>query len=185
MLVTVVLLEPQLGIFNISQYHIGNILAVCTPHLHHCCPISHHRWFPKCHWYTPPPFQVSLYYFLLWCGLSHLNNYLLEAQIELRPHISALLQNSSVTYKTSTWKQDLFFIDDATEQNNVFPSLFLFGYYAHSQMVSFVGLPLNSVYLGIALQHLQSGSMKKDRSCLCYIPVVKILHQYSGHCQSE
>ena len=42
-----------------------------------------------------------------------------------------------------------------------------------------------NVYLGIALQHLQCGSMKRDHSCLCYIPVVKALHQYSGHCQSE
>ena len=40
-----------------------------------------------------------------------------------------------------------------------------------------------SIYLGIALQHLQSGNMKRDRSCTGYTPVVKALHQYSEHCQ--
>ena len=36
---------------------MGSIPAVCTPHWHLCCPRSHHRWCPKCHWYTPPLVQ--------------------------------------------------------------------------------------------------------------------------------
>ena len=36
------------------SYRMARIPVVCTPHWHLCCPRSHHRWFPKCRWYTPP-----------------------------------------------------------------------------------------------------------------------------------
>ena len=37
-----------------TTYHMGSIPVVCTLHWHLCCPRSHHRWCPKCHWYIPP-----------------------------------------------------------------------------------------------------------------------------------
>ena len=37
------------------SYHMASIPAVCTPHWHLCCPRSHHRWFPKHHFYILPP----------------------------------------------------------------------------------------------------------------------------------
>ena len=40
------------------SYHMGSIPVVCTLHWHLCCPRSHHRWCPKCRWYTPPPFRT-------------------------------------------------------------------------------------------------------------------------------
>ena len=37
------------------SYHMGRIPVVCRPHWHLCCPRSHHRWFPKRHFYILPP----------------------------------------------------------------------------------------------------------------------------------
>ena len=42
-----------------TTYQVESIPAVCTPHWHLCCPRSHHRWCPNCHWHTFPLFQMA------------------------------------------------------------------------------------------------------------------------------
>ena len=81
-LVSVEVALPGLLCLNCTSqylYHMVSIPAVCTPHWHLCCPRSHHRWCPKYHSHTPPPFLfVHLHYQrverLHWCRLLPIQN---------------------------------------------------------------------------------------------------------------